>query len=171
MRLRAGLPSLRRRSELDTLMRAFGAGRERRGFRLVHYSVQANHLHLLVEGRDRERLARGLQGLAVRIARALNRLWRRVGSVFAERYHDHVLRSPREVWAALRYVLCNARKHGGWVSRTRPDPCSSGPWFEGWRGVDVLEDGEPPTAAPRTWLLRRGWRKHGLIRVDAVPGG
>ena len=171
MRLRAGLPSLRRRRELMTLMRAFGAGCERGGFRLVHYSVQANHLHLLVEARGRDALARGLQGLAVRIARSLNRLWRRTGSVFADRYHDHVLRTPREVWAALRYVLCNARKHRGWTSRTRPDPCSSGVWFDGWRGLPPAELEEAPTARPRTWLLRRGWRRHGLLRVDAVPGG
>jgi REP element-mobilizing transposase RayT len=169
MRLRGGLPSLRRHRELQTLMRAFGAGSERRGFRLVHYSVQANHLHLLVEARSRERLSRGLQGLAVRIARSLNRLWRLTGRVFADRYHDHVLRTPREVWAALRYVLCNARKHGGWTSRTRPDPCSSGAWFDGWRGLTPSEPEGAPTARPRTWLLRRGWRRHGLLRVDAVP--
>jgi hypothetical protein len=169
MRLRAGLPSLRRRDELRVLMGAFAAGRERGGFRLVHYSVQANHLHLIAEAHGRRALARGLQGLGVRIARALNRLWGRVGSAFGDRYHAHILRSPREVWNALRYVLCNARKHGGWLSRTRPDPCSSARWFDGWRDLQPPSGEDAPTARARTWLLRRGWRRHGLLRVDAVP--
>jgi putative transposase len=133
MKVRAGLASLRREREFAALRGAIEAGCERGGFRLVHFSVQSNHMHLLVEGGCRSTLARGLQGLAVRMARALNRLWRRWGSVFADRYHGHVLRTPREVWNALRYVLCNARKHGAWSSRTRTDPCSSGAWFDGWR--------------------------------------
>jgi REP element-mobilizing transposase RayT len=172
MRLCGGLPSLRRRDEHRVVVAAFAAGCEQGGFRLVHYSVQANHLHLIVEGNGRRLLSRGLQGLAIRIARGLNGLWGRRGSVFADRYHDHVLKTPREVWSALRYVLCNARKHGGWTSRTRPDPCSSSAWFDGWRDAavaPVVEEG--PIARARTWLLRKGWRRHGLLRVADVPGG
>jgi len=150
---------------------AFAAGRARDGFRLVQYSVQANHLHLIVEARSRWALARGLQGLAVRMARALNGLWRRAGSVFADRYHDHILKSPREVWNALRYVLCNARKHGGWGSGAHPDRYSSSAWFDGWRKAPPVQNGQAPVERPHTWLLRRGWRRHGLLRIDAVPSG
>ena|SRR5688572_13642450 len=112
MRVRAGLPSLRGAREYAALRAAITAGCERGDFRLVHFSVQSNHLHLIVEGACRSALSRGMQGLTIRMARALNRLWRRFGSVFADRYYDRILRSPREVWNALRYVLCNARKHG-----------------------------------------------------------
>src|SRR5688572_32756059 len=121
MRVKPGLPSLRGLREHAALRAAIVAGCERAGFRLVHYSVQSNHLHLIVEGSCRNGLSRGLQGLAIRMARALNRLRRRLGSVLADRYHHRILRSPREVWHALRYVLNNARKHGAWSSRTRPD--------------------------------------------------
>jgi hypothetical protein len=138
-------------------------------FRLVHFSVQSNHLHLIVEGDARPTLARGLQGLAIRMARALNRLWRRAGSVFADRYHDRILRSPREVWNALRYVLCNARKHGAWTSRTRHDPFSSAPWFDGWGGAQPKLEQPSPAARARTWLLRTGWSFHGLLDIDATP--
>jgi REP-associated tyrosine transposase len=145
------------------------AGCEREGFRLVHFSVQSNHMHLLVEGGCRTSLSRGLQGLAVRMARALNRLWRRIGSVFADRYHDRILRSPTEVWNALRYVLCNARKHGAWTSRSRPDPMSSAPWFDGWS--DALPEPAESASIPRarTWLLNDGWRRIGLISIGASP--
>ena len=169
MRVKPGLPSLRGTKEFGALRAAMSAGCERGGFRLVHFSVQTNHLHFLVEGTCRSTLSRGLQGLAIRMARALNRLWRRWGSVFADRYHDRILRSPSEVWNALRYVLCNARKHGAWSSRTRPDPCSSAAWFDGWREVPAESNQSSPTARARTWLLGVGWRKIGLFSIGAAP--
>jgi REP element-mobilizing transposase RayT len=169
LKVRDGLPSLRRTEEFAVLRRAIAAGCERGGFRLVHFSVQSNHLHLLAEGACRSSLARGVQGLAIRMARALNRLWRRWGRVFADRYHDHILRSPSEVWNALRYVLCNARKHGGWSSRTRHDPCSSAAWFDGWRESPREPVESSITARARTWLLRAGWRRRGLLNLADAP--
>jgi putative transposase len=169
MRVKAGLPSLRGLREHAALRAAMTAGCERGGFRLVHYSVLSNHLHLIVEGGCRSRLSRGLQALTIRMARALNRLWRRWGSVFADRYHDRILRSLREVWNALRYVLCNARKHGAWSSRTRPDPCSSAAWFDGWRELEPEAEAPSPTARARTWLLGVGWRRLGLLSVQTAP--
>ena len=169
LRVMPGLPSLRGLREFATLRGAIAAGCEREGFRLVHFSVQSNHLHLIVEGDSRPSLARAIQGLAIRMARALNRLWRRVGRIFADRYHDRILRSPREVWNALGYVLCSARKHGAWTSRTRHDPFSSAAWFDGWRGAPRAPETPSPAAQARSWLLRTGWRFHGLIEMDATP--
>ena len=166
MRVNQGLPSLRGLREFAALRGAIVAGCERVGFRLVHFSVQSNHLHLIVEGDDRTSLSRGLQGLAVRMARALNRLWKRFGSVFADRFHDRILRSPTEVWSALRYVLCNARKHGAWNSRSRPDPMSSAPWFDGWGELAPEPAESAPTPRARTWLLNEGWQRIGLISIS-----
>jgi hypothetical protein len=173
LRLTAGLPSLRRRGALPELVRCFFEGREREGFRLVHYAVLANHLHLIVEGRDRRSLALGLQGLAIRVARNLNRLWGRNGRVFADRYHDRVLRTPREVRNALVYVLRNARRHGD-VRWPTVDPFTSGPWFDGWServSARFWQVAARPVAEARTWLLRAGWRRHGLVRFAELPGG
>ncbi len=97
MRLLNALPSLRRSQVRKILNRAFAAGCDRFGFRLIHYSIQSNHLHLLVEARNRGAMTRGVQGLMVRIAKGLNRLWSRRGKVFSDRYHDRILRSPRQV--------------------------------------------------------------------------
>jgi putative transposase len=118
-------------------------------------------------------------GLLFRVARELNRLGRRMGCVFGDRYHDHVLRSPMVVWNALRYVLENAIKHaakGGGGSRVRTpiDVFTSAPWFDGFRErvvVRGLEAIARPVAAARTWLLRIGWRRHGLLSVEHVPAG
>jgi len=101
MQLKQGWPRLRNRPEYASLRAAFAAGCDREGFRLTHYAVQNDHLHFLVEARDRATLSRGLQGLAIRIAKALNRLWKNHGTLFADRYHDRILKTPRDVKNAL----------------------------------------------------------------------
>jgi REP element-mobilizing transposase RayT len=146
LRLRQGLPSLRRRGAFGAVREQLARGKERFGFRLVHFSVQTNHVHWIVEAKDRRALARGVSGLAIRIARALNRLWARSGKLFADRYHDRILRSVREVRNAVRYVLENGRRHG--IHVLGRDPCSSAV-------------AGAPVAAARTWLLTIGWRRGG----------
>jgi REP element-mobilizing transposase RayT len=169
LRLCAAVPNLRRVDPLRVICWAFQGGRERFGFRLIHYSIQTNHVHLLVEAEHSVALARGMQGLGVRIARALNRLWGRKGSVFDDRYHERILRTPREVRNALVYVLQNARKHGHRF-QGGPDPFSSGRWFDGWRDFEGVGSGGSPVAPARTWLLRKGWRRFGRIGVGESPG-
>ena len=165
-RLRARLPSLRRKTTLSVLELAFSRGADRFGFRLVHYAIRSNHLHLIAEAADRTALARGMQGLLVRVARALNKHWVRRGSVFADRYHARALCSPREVRAALVYVLHNARHHG--VHVLGIDPFSSGPWFDGWARPIAQTSRASPCVRPRSWLLRHGWRRRGRIECSAA---
>ena len=160
-----GLPNLRNKREHATLIEVFARCREREGFRITQYSIQGNHVHLIVEAKRKEDLTRGVTGLATSMARRLNKLWNRQGRVFADRFHSRVLRSPTEVLRALRYVFHNARNHGIWLWDDRPDPYSSGEFFEGWddyRGTDWLP---ACLAAARTWLLRAGWRRAGRIRL------
>src|SRR5689334_13286971 len=130
VRMHEGLPSLRRDHARAAIERAFRVGAERFGFRLTQYSLQTNHVHLIAEADDQDALSRGMQGLLVRVARALNRLWSRRGSVFSDRYHARQLKTPREVRSALVYVLQNARHHGLRISGV--DLFSSGRWFDGW---------------------------------------
>lgn len=144
-----GISSLRRSDIRRAVETAFRAGRDRFGFRLVHYSIQANHIHLLVEAEDELALSRGMQGLTIRCARAINRALGRSGKVFADRFHAHALGTRREVANALRYVLENASHHGNFTPR---DSYSSQRWL--WREPDDAA----PVRPPRTWLLRVGWR-------------
>jgi hypothetical protein len=133
---------------------------------LSQFSLQSNHIHWIAEADDRDALSRGMQGLLVRIARAVNRLWRRQGTVFADRFHARALRTPREVRSGLVYVIQNARHHG--LRLAGFDPYSSGPWFDGWKAKLAVAPGNP--AAPAcTWLLRVGWRRHGLIGIAESP--
>jgi putative transposase len=111
LRLTSGVPSLRKQALFLVVRSALARGQERFGFRLVHFSVQSNHLHLIAEAADRRALSRGVQGLSVRVARAVNSRLQRKGRLFADRYHARALTTPRTVRYALRYVLLNARKH------------------------------------------------------------
>lgn len=150
---------------------------------VVEYAVLDDHLHLIVEACDAKALSRGMQGLLVRLARAINALLGRTGRVFADRYHVRVLRTPREVRHALAYVLHNARKHAGSGTRRAAgwlDPCSTAAWFVGFRDSTQADPrsvelavalGPPGTRSARTWLLRVGWRRCGLVSVDEVPRG
>src|SRR5436853_3657261 len=110
-RVRPHVWNLRTRRSFDRIAEALALGKEVDGFRLVHFSVQGNHLHFVVEAADEVRLARGLQGLAIRIARRLNRMMGRAGKVFADRYHARVLRTPTEVARAIAYVEGNSAVH------------------------------------------------------------
>lgn len=138
-------------------------------FRVLHYSVQTDHLHLIVEADAHPALVRGLQGLAIRVARRVNRLLGRRGAVWDDRHHARELTTPREVRNALVYVLNNWRKHG-WNAPGH-DPRSSASSFDGWRRVDAAARRPSPVARARTWLARVGWRRHGPIGDDERPAG
>jgi hypothetical protein len=167
MRARAQLPSLRSPRLFEVVTGAL-ADASNGPFRVVHFSVQGDHLHLLVEAQDKETLGRGVLGLAIRLARRINRALARKGSVWGDRYHARALATPREVRHALVYVLFNFRKHRP-ADRRRLDPCSSAPWFDGFRDPIPAPVDSPPTWAARTWLLGVGWRRRGLIGLDEAP--
>jgi REP element-mobilizing transposase RayT len=135
-RMREGVWNLRSRRCFTALARAFWGGANRFGFRLVHYSVQGNHVHLLVEAHDEKALSRGMCGLGVRVAKGLNRVMKRQGKVLGERYHGRILKTPTEVKRARVYLLQNAQKHYG---LRVADPYTSA----------------KPLAEPRTFLMRR----------------
>jgi REP-associated tyrosine transposase len=177
LRVRDDVPSLRTVSLVNEIERTFAAACDRGGFRLVHYSIQGNHTHLIVEADGPHALAHGMKAIGSRLARAVNRIFRRSGPVLADRYHVHVLRTPREARNALAYVLLNARRHAAKAGRRLAralaiDPASSGRWFDGWTGhlIPCLPS-KAAVAVPRTWLLAIGWKGRGLIDPDEIPGG
>jgi REP element-mobilizing transposase RayT len=142
-------------------------------FQVVHFSIQDDHLHLIVEARDKRGLARGVAGLEIRIARQLNKLLGRKGALWSERYHRRDLRTPTETRNALRYVLLNFQKHHRVIGDGAfADPWSSAATFDGFvRTPTIFEVPTPwPRVRPRTWLLRTGFRNHGLLDPADRPG-
>jgi hypothetical protein len=168
VRVRPGLPSLRSQSLfLGVRQQLFAA--KRRFFRIVHFSVQSNHIHMLIEANDRLCLTRGMKGFGIRVARRLNALLSSRGSVFADRYHARPLRTPREMRNALIYVLFNRKKHGGGPPL---DPRSSAPFFHGFAGRTPVARDPPddwPVTHCKTWLLGHGWKRAGEIHLDDRP--
>lgn len=158
LRARAGLPSLRAARVFPAVRAAIRLAQRER-FRICHFSVQSNHIHFLVEANDRQALSRGVQGLAIRLARCINRVLARRGAVWADRYHRRDLATPREVRNALVYVLQNFRKHA--AEARGLDPCSSAAWFTGhpapgfWVRGGGASASSPPRRCREAASLRR----------------
>lgn len=190
IRLRRDVPSVRQPRFVRRFRVSLGEACVRFGFRVVHYSVQRDHVHLLIEAQNNRSIACGMKSVGARIGKLANRLFKRSGRVLDGRYHVRPLRTPLEVRRALRYVLLNHRHHAARRRGVRVahdlrdvrrsssstcaaalDPASSARWFDGWcsaaappNSVEVRE-----VASARTWLLRTGWRRHGLIEPTDVP--
>ena len=145
---------------------------QRDDFRVCQVSLQSNHLHFMVEADSKEALARGMQGLLISIAKQLNRRISRKGRVFADRYHARELKTPLEVRNALNYVLNIWRHHANGPGKY--DEYSSGPSFGGWKNhpgyIWLAEHDYITVVFPHTWLLDKGWRKHGPLSPYARPG-
>ena len=174
LRAFADVPRLRRRKVFEAVRRAFRAISDLRSFRIVHFSIQHNHLHFLVEADDRRQLSRGMQSLTISLARQINRACGRRGKVFAHRYHATSIRSPRQARNALSYVLNNWRHHHeDRHSAAALDQFSSAISFGGWTGATrfaIPTDYTPlPVAQAETWLLRLGWTRHAAIDWLEVP--
>jgi REP element-mobilizing transposase RayT len=183
-----GLGTLRRRSIRLAVRWATLTTAAREDFHIVHFSIQSNHLHLLVEADSKEALARGMQGFQISAAKLINRAIgartgeRRKGQVFADRYHPRALTTPREVRHAIAYVLNNWRRHqedrAVAAKAWKLDPYSTAIDFAGWKelGSSPFLYRTPPgyegmiVWRPKTWLLAEGWKKHGMISVFDVPG-
>ena len=170
------VPNLRGAFCLPIVEEAIASWKSRDRFRVVHYSVQSNHVHLIVEAPGgRAAVSRAMKGIKVSIARQINQLTFSSGTFWADRYHDEVLDSPRKVRNRVAYVLGNGRRHrvrAAWRRDDRGvDPCSSAEAFDGWKTpITRRRRGPPPVAPPGTWLLRSGWKRAGgRIAPSYVP--
>lgn len=198
LRVAQSVRRMRRRDAYRAIRKAMLVVLARTDFRIVHLSIQANHVHLLVEAESRRALARGMQAFQISAARRLNQVdldgrgRKRSGPVFPDRYHDEVVTTPTHARHALSYVLNNWRKHQedrvpatkSWVV----DPYSTAPSFIGWiERIEYIDRGEAerwlaravsplpddlealPSCAPQSWLLREGWRLGGEVSVFEAP--
>ncbi len=175
LRIERDVARLRNFELCAVLRRAFVYGCRHGEFRICQFSIQGNHIHLICEAVDNRALATGLKGFCVRVARGINLHLERTGTVFGDRYHVEIIKTPRQCRAALCYVLQNARRHGAWLDPGfhGADPFSSAWWFDGWRDgrwrVGLKPPAERAVADAESWMLRVGWRRHGLIAIDEVP--
>jgi putative transposase len=165
---------LRRRDAFKAVRSVMIDMLSRDDFRVIDLSIQGNHIHLVCEADHRHALSRGMQSFKIAAARRINRIRGRRGEVFADRYHEEILGSPRQCRNAIAYVLNNWRKHREDRGSTAiVDEFSTGMWFDGWResrievrsGLELL-----PRRKPRSWLLSVGWKKSNLISFYEVPG-
>jgi len=149
-----GMPSLRTQAVLAVFLKVMAIAKERFRCRVLELTLLGNHVHFMVEAPDEKALGRAMKGLLVRLAKALNKLWGRKGSVFERRFHSVVVTTMRQVHRGLRYVLNNARKHGIRIPFGQPDPFSSGPWFKHWKERrPPFRTDESPVAPPQIAIM------------------
>ena len=184
LRVKKAIGSLRKAKLYKALRHATYVTAANERMRIVHVSIQRDHIHLLIEVLDKQALSRGMQGFKISAAKQVNRALagidgeRRRGSVFEDRYQCEVITTPRRARHALAYVLNNWRKHGEDRDRSyNTDPYSTGCLFTGWKAYEgknfmwQLPEGYYPLIVwlPQTWLLREGWKRHGAIGFREVP--
>jgi hypothetical protein len=156
--------------------------RDEKRFRVVQFSVQWDHVHLVVEASDKRALSSGIRSVAIRVALYVNELVRRRGRLWADRWHGRELTSPRQVRNALVYVLANFRKHAKGSLRAGVVAFSSALRFDGWRrrtqGTALPRAGPPfhhamsrhvVVSEAQTWLGGVGWRRAGLVEFGEAP--
>lgn len=179
IRLKDGTLKLRMKRIYRIVREALWAAAQKIRFRLIEYSVQDNHLHLICEADDTYALSRAMRSLSIRIAKRLNQAMGTRGERIPQRYFMRVLKTANEVRIALQYVLNNYRRHAaqrnvvcerGWV-----DPFSSGVWFGYWSpppapARDPCEEVPRPTVEPKSDVLSILWMAYGLIDPSFVPG-
>ena len=173
VKLLEGLPSLRRGKEYRVLEGCFRKGKERFGCKLIHFGVMSNHVHFIVIVKNTAELSRFMQGLKVRIAKGLNRLWGRKGTVFVERFFARAASGWKQMRRLFHYVMNNARKHGIPVPKGQPDRFSSARWYEAIMG-EVRRPLRSPPVVPMieytcVWSTYDGFIPPRLD-LDHVPG-
>jgi REP element-mobilizing transposase RayT len=179
---------LRRKDTYQAIREATIVTAKREDFRIIHASIQRDHIHLIVEADSKKSLSNGVRGFSISAARQINKAItarggdRRTGRVIGDRYHARPLTSPRAVRNAIAYSLNNWRHHGEdrapFAQTWKVDPFSSGALFFGWKELEsspVLWPLPPSyhpliVFRPRTWLLQSWDRSHPLISVREVPG-
>src|SRR5262245_57002657 len=177
LRTERDVPRLRQgciyRALRRVLVRYLGRG----DFRIVHISIQHNHIHLIVEAADARALTRGMQSFAINAARAVNTGYGHIGKVFAYRYHATQIRTARYARNAISYVVNNWRRHredffDGRTRAAQLDPYSSAVSFTGWtRRFATPANYTPlPVSQPETDLLRTDWLRFGRIDPHERPG-
>ena len=134
LKLKKGLSSLRKKRFLSALRGGFVRAK-RYKLAVLHFSIQSNHVHLLVEAPNNSSLSKGIQSLSSRFAKIIRRNAfkngsAQSGSVFAGRYHMRILKTPSEVRNALEYILLNFSKHTRMIETI--DRFSSGSSFSKW---------------------------------------
>lgn len=176
LRAKSGLPGFRQQRIFGAIRKRIAAA-ERDGFQIIHFSVQENHIHFVVEAMDRKLLWRGVQRLAMLLAFTINRLLRRHGSVWRDRYTRRDLSST----VPSRYLGHGSREPAGsamvWCYQTsvQPDlaagaslrtPASSRP---GYRAASDVCRERTRDALPRMWA-RAVFATVGRRRREPIMG-
>jgi REP element-mobilizing transposase RayT len=104
--------TLRKKVYFKKISRAISRARSK-GLRIIHFTVQKDHLHFMIEAENNKQLAKGMQALGISLSKSLKgNIAKHIRSVYKSRYHLHILNTIREIKNTKLYILGNAIKHG-----------------------------------------------------------
>lgn len=137
---------------------------------VLHFSLQSNHVHLILECVNNKALANGMKSLAGGFGRAIRKCGGGEGPVFKGRYHLQLIKKPKQMKSGLAYVLLNQSKHEELVPYS--DRFSSSAHFHQWKKLLGKDTGPllPSRqkhrrllpnylSSPRSWLAQEGWQR------------
>ncbi len=168
LKIRDGLVNLRC-GEVAAAFKKSAARASVFGFKVVHFSIQNDHVHMIVETPDNESLALGMRSFGCRFGKLVRKIVGGHGPVFSGRYHVSVLNNPTKMKNAMAYVLQNFSKHSKLLNHV--DQYSSAAYFVQWNkllgkkaGPLLVRKSRPPElpfylSAPGSWLAREGWMR------------
>lgn len=102
--------NLKNKNVLAILKKAIFNAR-RQGLKVIHYSLEYDHIHLIIEADNNRTLGKGMQAFGVTLAKAINRMRKVKGQVYKHRYHFRQITSSRQLKNVMTYIFNNGVKH------------------------------------------------------------
>jgi REP element-mobilizing transposase RayT len=126
------------------------------GIRIIHFSVQRDHVHLLIEADNKQQLGESMRVLSISLTKRLSHVLKRKVKALKSRYHLHVLKSLQEIKNAKNYILSNGQKHG---TSDAHDFYSSAISFSDFRPNEIflqfMDDLKSILAPPEFWSTKQ----------------
>ena len=110
IKVRQEKSDLQNKMILKALHRAIMKARYK-SLKVIHYTLEFNHIHLLVEAYNQEQLSNCMQSFGVTLAKMINKVKFKKGRVYKHRYHLRRLSSVMELKNVLKYIFNNGIKH------------------------------------------------------------
>jgi REP element-mobilizing transposase RayT len=110
IKVRENKADIKNKQILKALHHSIKRARMKR-LKIVHYTLEYNHIHLLVEAEIKQLVHQGMQAFGISLAKKINTIKRLKGTVYKHRYHLRKINSPRDLKNVLHYIFNNGIHH------------------------------------------------------------
>lgn len=79
---------------------------------VLAFCLMPNHVHLLLIPKQKDSLAKMMQGLALTYTQFFNKKYKRTGRIWESRFHSSIVDRDAYLWSVLRYIETNPVRAG-----------------------------------------------------------